>query len=101
MYLVELLLPVADNEGKPFSDDVYAAIRQQLIDTFGGLTAYGRAPAMGVWADNGAQQHDDIVVIEVMTETLDRAWWAAFRRKLERDLRQKEILIRANRVERL
>ncbi len=101
MFLVELLLPLADNDGRPFSDTVFANIRARLVERFGGLTAYGRVPAMGVWANKGAHQHDDIVAIEVMTEALDREWWRAFREKLERDLRQEEIVIRANQVERL
>jgi hypothetical protein len=36
-----------------------------------------------------------------MTESLDRDWWKAFRAKLEAELRQKEIVIRLQQIERI
>ena len=51
--------------------------------------------------DEGAVDHDDIVVIEVMTDDLDSTWWAAFRSELEERLDQEEIVIRATAIERL
>jgi hypothetical protein len=44
---------------------------------------------------------DEVVILEVMAETLDRAWWAGLRQRLERDLDQQEVLIRAHAVERI
>jgi hypothetical protein len=46
-------------------------------------------------------KRDDIVVYEVMTDTLDRAWWAGFRKALERRFAQEELVIRSHAVERL
>jgi hypothetical protein len=42
---------------------------------------------------------DDVVILEVMAEALDRAWWDAYRRTLEARFRQEQILVRATRVE--
>ena len=42
--------------------------------------------------------HDEIVVFEVMTEKLDVSWWASYRRHLEREFRQDQIMIRASTV---
>jgi hypothetical protein len=36
-----------------------------------------------------------------MTDTLDRGWWASFRRTLERRFAQEELVIRSQQVERL
>jgi hypothetical protein len=36
-----------------------------------------------------------------MTETLDRDWWAAYRRGLEQRFAQEELVIRSQEVERL
>jgi hypothetical protein len=98
MHLVEILLPLRDNEGRPFAADKYAAIRQYLTERFGGMTAFTRSPAEGTTADHRGTVHDDIVVFEVMTETLDQTWWHDYRRQLEREFRQDEIVVRASAV---
>ena len=54
-----------------------------------------RAPAHGTTEDKGQVQHDDIVILEVMTEALDRNWWASYRTRLEEEFGQDEIVIRA------
>ncbi len=95
-YVVQILLPVYDNEGRPFAAAEYAALRRELADCFGGVTSYTRAPARGLWKDEtGETTPDDIVIFEVMTGDLDRAWWSAFRRRLEERFRQDEIIVRA------
>ena len=95
-YLVQILLPVYDNEGHPFEPDEYVRLRSELADRFGGVTAYTRAPARGVWKDDsGETTRDDIVIFEVMTDTLDRDWWTGFRKNLERRFRQDSLIVRA------
>ena len=98
MHLVELLLPLNDNSGRPFAAEKYAAIRQHLTERFGGLTAFTRSPAQGTTTGGGKTVHDDIIVFEVMTETLDVPWWRNYRRQLEREFRQDEIVVRASTV---
>ncbi len=99
MYLVQILLPVHDNDRKLFDPGTLAAIHAELAERFGGLTAYSRAPAQGTWAIAGKHALDDIVIVEVMTDALDLDWWKAFRAKLEQTLRQQRIVIRAHVVE--
>jgi hypothetical protein len=97
MYLVQILLPVYDNDGHPFDADDFLRLRTELADRFGGVTAYTRAPARGVWKDDatGATTRDDIVIFEVMTADLDRTWWADFRKHLEQRFRQDSLIVRA------
>jgi hypothetical protein len=96
MYLVQILLPLYDNEGHTFEAREYVELRSELADRFGGVTAYTRAPARGVWKDDtGETTRDDIVIFEVMTDTLDRAWWTQFRQSLERRFRQESLIVRA------
>ena len=96
MYLVQILLPVYDNDGQAFEAREYLELRGELADRFGGITAYMRAPARGVWKDDaGGTSHDDVVIFEVMTDTLDRAWWTRFRQALERRFRQESVIVRA------
>ena len=101
MHLVEIFLPLADNQGRAFPKEKYAEIRDALAKAFGGVTAFTRYPAEGAVREGGRTVHDDIVVFEVMTETLDHDWWANHRRSLEHEFDQDEILIRATRIERL
>jgi len=102
MHLVQLLLPLYDNVGRPLPAERFAGVRQTLVERFGGLTTYTRAPAKGLWADD--QDHvvrDDLVVYEVMVPTLERDWWAAYRAALERQWGQQELVVRAQPIERL
>jgi hypothetical protein len=102
MYLIEFLLPVYDNEGTPFSKDEFENVRHELTERFGGVTAFMRSPAMGQWADDtGTVRHDDLAGFEVMTDTLDREWWRAYRQRLCQRFRQQEIVVRASGFERL
>ena len=102
MFLVQLLLPLYDNHGRGFPAERYAAVRRTLTERFGGLTAYSRAPAQGVWSDDaGAPKRDDIVVYEVMTDSLDRDWWREFRQQLEEQFAQQELVVRSQTIERL
>ena len=100
-YLVQLLLPVYDHGGSRFPTDHYDKVRAKLTDVFGGLTAYTRAPAEGLWNSGGTVKRDDIVVIEVMAQSLDRAFWADYRRELEELFHQDEFVIRAQTYEAL
>jgi len=95
MYLVQILLPLYDNAGHAFGEKLYGPIRRELTERFGGLTAFTRAPAQGLWKDEGKTKRDDIVVLEVMAEKLDAEWWRGYRRALERDFRQDTVVIRA------
>jgi hypothetical protein len=96
MHLVQLLLPLYDNEGARFPAAHYEKVAQELTDRFGGLTAYSRAPAAGLWEEKpGRTKRDDIVVYEVMTEELDAQWWKQYRRTLEERFAQDELIVRA------
>jgi hypothetical protein len=100
--LVQLLLPVADNEGRAFAPEVYADLRRTLVERFGGATAYVRSPAEGLWAPRaGEVNRDRIVLVEVMDTDYDPGWWRACRATLERVLRQQAVVVRALPMEQL
>jgi hypothetical protein len=94
MKLIEIFLPLTDNNGRKLRKDAFADTRRELIDRFGGLTAYSRSPARGFWKEKGRTARDEIVVFEVMTKALERRWWRDYRRTLEKRFKQKEIVIR-------
>jgi hypothetical protein len=99
MHLIQILLPLNDNEGDPFDPDLYRDVREELSSRFGGLTAFTRAPAEGHWEDDGKTTRDEIVVFEVMAEELATEWWRGYRQKLERVFRQEVIVIRAQEMQ--
>ena len=74
-------------------------MREELTGKYGGLTAFSRAPAKGLWQEGSGTKRDDIVVLEVMADQLDRAWWQRYRRDLERAFRQEAIVVRAQELE--
>lgn len=100
MHLIQVLLPLYDNDGRPLSKDLFRAVAAELADRFGGLTAYTRAPAEGLWKeDEETTARDDIVIYEVMADRLDRAWWKTYRSGLEARFRQEQVVVRAQVVE--
>ena len=96
MYLVQLLLPAGDREDEAAAEAHVAETRAELVEAFGGLTAYERAPAQGVWqAPGGAVALDTVVMVEVVTRHFDRDWWRAYADRLRRRFRQEAIHVRA------
>ena len=98
MHLIQILLPLYDNSGEHFGEELYTKVRTELTERFGGLTAFTRAPAQGLWKNEGKTTRDDIVVFEVMSPTIDKAWWKIYRAELETLFRQDTIVIRAQPV---
>ena len=101
MHVVEILLPLRDNGGQPFGQELYSGVRRDLVERFGGLTAFTRSPAEGLWDEGGGTAHDEIVIFEVMSDTLERGWWADYRARLEESFAQEVILIGAGEVRQL
>lgn len=96
MHLVQLLLPLYHNDGRPQEKRNFALVREELTSRFGGLTAWTRAPAEGLWEEEpGERTRDDVVVHEVMVEELDADWWGAYRRTLEERFAQEAVVVRA------
>ena len=100
--LVQLFLPLRDNDGAAFPPGLFNAVRTELAEVHGGVTAYQRAPATGLWEDDDDHvQRDDLVLFEVMVANVDHAWWKAYVARLAERFRQEEILARAVPCERL
>jgi len=99
-YLVEIFLPLFDRQGKRFPPRLHEAVRTELVTQFGGMTAHLRAPALGLWKarDRARAERDVLIIYEVMTPRLKRSWWGKYRRQLEEEFRQEELVVRAQRI---
>lgn len=96
MHLVQLLLPTRDNAGRAFAKTTFDRVRAELVGRFGGLTTYARAPAEGLWVGAGDDTvRDNLVVYEVVVESLDPTWWRQFVSRLEAEMQQDQLHVRA------
>jgi hypothetical protein len=98
LLLIHVLLPLNDNNGKPLPRELYRVVATELTERFGGLTAHTRAPAEGLWKDEGGTNRDEIVIYEVIAEVLDESWWQEYRESLEKRFRQEKIIVRAQEI---
>ena len=71
-HLVQILLPKEKENGAQVEGSWFEAFLKELTDKFGGATSFSRAPAEGLWQDGGRTEHDNIAVVEVMADALDR-----------------------------
>jgi hypothetical protein len=100
MHLIQILLPLYDNDGVPFSQELFLHVRDELSERFGGITTYMRSPARGLWKETqDTTVHDDIVIYEVMAQQLEREWWREYREMLMTQFRQALLIVRASEVE--
>ncbi len=100
MVLIQLLLPTPKAASEAMTS--LADTRRELANTFTGVTAYVRSPAKGLWtAPDGHTESDDVVMVEVVTETFDRRWWRAYAATLATRFQQTTIHVRAMPVEML
>jgi hypothetical protein len=97
--LVQILLPLEDNQRQAYPHSLFTRVRQELVAKWGGVTAHLAAPAEGVWRDEGHLVFDSVVVFEAMVEQFDRQWWHDYRVQLEARFRQQQIVVRALRME--
>jgi hypothetical protein len=97
VYIIQLLLPLYTNDKEALPKSLFEDISIQLTEKFGGLTRYIRSPAVGLWKETEQKTvQDDIIIYEVMTDSLDLAWWQSYRKELCRLFGQEEIIIRAS-----
>jgi len=97
VYLIQILLPrgTAGKDDRT-EDSPFARTRAELVEKFDGVTAYLRSPALGAWvAPDGRVERDEIVMVEVLTQTFDRSWWRAYAATLADRFDQDSIHIRA------
>lgn len=95
MQLVQIFLPLFDNDKQLFRKSLYDELRNKLKDRFGGVTFYRNTPAEGLWKDEtGKSNYDELIIAEVMIDEADKEWWKQFKKNLEQIFEQEEILIR-------
>jgi hypothetical protein len=96
MQLIQLFLPLYSNDGRRFSRELFEQVERELVEQFEGFTAYPRSPASGLWISPSEDlRKDDMIIYEVLVQTLDRSWWGSFRSRLETLFQQDAIHVRS------
>src|SRR5690242_18764879 len=100
MELFQIFLPLYDNQGNAFPFQNFEQVKERLVKNFGGVTAFLNCPGEGLWRESPKHfVKDDVVTFEVMSETLDRDWWNAYKEELSNAFGQEEIVIRKMQIE--
>lgn len=94
--LVQIFLPLTDNNGQPFTGDWYVNISRELNECFNGVTVYQHAPVTGLWKqEERSTVKDELIIFEVMADNMDLAFWEPLKKQLEQQFSQESILIRS------
>ena len=99
MVLIQLLLPLT-TVGSADITAMLSRTQRELVEAFGGVTAYFRTPAHGVWTSaEGYREDDRMVMIEIVTRRFDRSWWRDYVDQLQNRFVQETIHVRATAIE--
>jgi hypothetical protein len=95
-HLIQILLPTHTRGGGAVAAEQFARVRVEMTERFGGVTAYSRSPATGLWINEDETiERDQVIMVEVVVDDFDREWWAAYRKELEARFDQEEVHVRA------
>ena len=90
--LIQILLPATQTDA---NRSALARTRDELTTRHGGVTAYVRSPARGAWRNpSGHEEHDDVIMVEVIVSEFDRAHWRAYAKELAVRFDEQEIHVR-------
>ncbi len=92
----DVYLPLTDNDGRPFSDDLFKSVHNRLLDRFGGLTAQQRDfPLQGIWQGERRVYYDQVIILTAMDfrRRGSTRFITQLKQVLLREFEQLEILI--------
>ena len=69
MYLIQILLPLYDNNKQAFDKSLFDKVRDDLKNVFGGITLYRNSPAEGAWSDETGTDYDELITAEVIADS--------------------------------
>jgi len=100
--LIQLLLPLQDENGEVFPAARYAKVHKQLIEKFGGLTLYQRNPAEGYWKNGSSKTiKEPMLVHEVLSGAIEEDFWKQLKSSLMKEFRQQDIQITCSRISKI
>jgi hypothetical protein len=95
MRLVQILLPLYKESSRKIPRSTFRRAASELAKVYGGVTAYTRSPAEGLWRRGSKIDHDAVIIYEVMLRSINKRQWAERRRRYEKAFGQKQIVVRS------
>jgi hypothetical protein len=94
-YGFELLVPLADNQGRPFPVSKIECVSPALLERFGGCRSQPLAPHLGLWSHRGIVDREGLLLFTVDVPRSDESldWMAAYKERLKRQFNQVEIYL--------
>src|SRR5262249_36247698 len=92
----DLYLPLTDNDGRPFADELFRDVQRRLLARFRGLTALQRDfPLQGIWQGDTRLYLDQVIVITMLyfRRQGSTRFITQLKQVLLREFEQLEILI--------
>jgi hypothetical protein len=92
----DLYLPLTDNDGRPFADELFRDVQRRLLARFRGLTALQRNfPLQGIWQGETRLYLDLVIIMTVLDFRRQGStrFFAQLKQALLREFEQLEILI--------
>jgi hypothetical protein len=92
----DIYLPLSDNAGRPFADELFDALERRLLARFGGLTTLQRDfPLRGIWQGRNRVYLDQVIIMTVLDfrRRGSTRFISQLNRTLLREFEQLEILI--------
>ncbi len=102
-HLVQVLLPTHTRDRSLVAAEEFVRVRLELTERFGGVTAYTRSPASGLWRRDQDEsiESDQVVMVEVVVDRFDRQWWTGYREQLETRFGQDQVHARVLAMEQI
>lgn len=101
MHLVEVFLPTGYPNGDLIPQSIFDLIEGELREKFDGVVVYARKSARTLSRSHARQMEESLLVIEIVTDDLDKEWWKEFRHRTQALFHHDDLLIRATITERL
>jgi len=90
----EIYVPLVASDGQRFPAGPLSKLKKRLIARFGGLT-YSPQKNEGYWRVDKATFYDEIIILRVISpnDAAARAFWKSLKLEMQKDWRQKTVLI--------
>lgn len=94
-YRFELLIPVADNQGRPFPWPKIERVSSTLLERFEGCRSQPLTPYLGFWKFRGRVYREGLLLFTVDAPRADESlgWMLAYKERLKRQFQQIDIYL--------
>jgi hypothetical protein len=90
----EFQLPITFNDGSPIPEELFTAVKEELLSRFDGFHILSPgSPAEGWWKSGSVLYRDDIHIYHVDTKEDENEFFQQYERVLEERFKQEKIWI--------